>query len=119
MPETFEAQVRFQGGVPIIGLRGEVNASAEQALDAAYQQASRGGATSLLLNFENATYINSTGIALVVGVLAKARKNRQKVLVCGLSDHYREIFQVTRLADFMSIHDEEQAAIAEAATAAV
>ena len=52
-------------------------------------------------------YINSTGIALIVGVLAEARKAKRKVVACGLSGHYREIFQVTRLSDFMPIFADE------------
>ncbi len=31
---------------------------------------------------------------------------------CGLSDHYREIFEITRLADFMPIADSEDVAVA-------
>ena len=72
---------------------------------------------TVLLNFEGVAYINSTGIALVVGLLASARKQRTQVLVCGLSDHYRHIFNITRLADFMSIHDDEAGALSEAAAA--
>jgi hypothetical protein len=29
----------------------------------------------------------------------------------GLSDHYREIFEITRLADFMTITDNEDRAV--------
>ena len=60
--------------------------------------------------------INSTGIALIVGVLAEARNDKRKVIACGLSGHYREIFQVTRLSDFMPIFADEQEALAGAGT---
>jgi hypothetical protein len=30
-----------------------------------------------------------------------------EVRATGLSDHYREIFEITRLADFMTIEEEE------------
>jgi anti-anti-sigma factor len=58
-------------------------------------------------------YINSTGIALIVSLLAQARKSRQRLVVYGLSDHYVEIFQITRLADFMTIYPDEESALAE------
>jgi anti-anti-sigma factor len=56
----------------------------------------------VLLNFSGVEYINSTGIALIVGVLAQVRKAKRHLSTFGLSDHYTEIFQITRLADFMS-----------------
>ncbi|MPZ13502.1 MAG: anti-sigma factor antagonist [Chloroflexi bacterium] len=118
MPEIFEASVRHVDGVSVIDLKGEMNAVAEQALTAAYHQASRDSSKSVLLNFRETTYINSTGIALIVAILAQARKMRQRVLVCGLGEHYRHIFQITRLADFMSLHDDEASAVAEATSAA-
>lgn len=119
MPETrFEAAVRQQQSVAVIDLRGEVNAFAEEALTSAYAQAVREHPTHVLLNLGGVDYINSTGIAVIVGLLAQARKAHCHVLVCGLSDHYREIFQITRLADFMSIYPDETSAIAGAGTPA-
>jgi anti-anti-sigma factor len=105
-----EATVRFQPGVGIIDLHGEINASGDATLNASYAEATSQGAGSVLLNFGDVNFINSTGIALIVGLLAAARKSNRRLLVCGLSDHYREIFQITRLADFMSIYPDEASA---------
>jgi anti-anti-sigma regulatory factor len=57
--------------------------------------------------------INSTGIALIVSLLARARKSKRKLLACGLSQHYVEIFQITRLVDFMSVFPDEASALSE------
>src|SRR5687767_2991203 len=105
MPDAFDASVRIQDGVPVIDLHGEVNAGAEAEMERAYAEATRANPGKVLLNFERVTYINSTGIALIVGLLAEARKQRLQLLVCGLTEHYRHIFHITRLADFMSIYD--------------
>ena len=56
-----------------------------------------------MLDFSQVDYINSTGIALVVGLLAKARAAHIPLTAVGLSDHYREIFTITRLSDFIEI----------------
>ncbi len=68
---------------------------------------------AIALNFGEVTYINSTGIALVVGALARARAAGRPVRAFGLTEHYREIFTITRLSDFMGIYDDESAAVAE------
>ena len=105
-----QATVRRQDSVPVIDLAGELDSSAEQALNRAYDEATRDGAGSVTLNFESTIYINSTGIALIVGLLAQARANHIEVKAIGLSDHYREIFEITRLVDFMTIADSDDRA---------
>jgi anti-anti-sigma factor len=105
-----EVAVRNREGVAVIDLRGDVDASAESALQRGYDEASR-GTSSIVLNFADAEYINSTGIALIVGLLGQARARGIEIRACGLSDHYREIFEITRLADFMTIDDDEDGAV--------
>ena len=59
-------------------------------------------------------YINSTGIALIVSVLARARAERRKVVASGLSAHYREIFDITRLSDFIELFPDLDRAVSAA-----
>ena len=100
----FAANVRKEDGVAVIDLTGEVSGPAEQKLLEAYAQT--GGEPVVLLDFSAVDYINSTGIALIVGLLAQARAAGQEVQARGLAEHYREIFRITRLSDFMTILDD-------------
>jgi anti-sigma B factor antagonist len=109
-----EAEVRQERGVVVLDLRGEINGFAQEALDAAYSEAESNDPETILLNFEEVDYINSTGIALIVGLLAKARVSKRRLVAYGLSDHYVEIFEITRLSDFMSVFPDEQSAVIEA-----
>ena len=108
-----EAEVRQERGGVILDLRGEINGFAQEALDAAYAEADAKDTKTILLNFERVDYINSTGIALIVGLLAKARASHKRLLAFGLSDHYVEIFEITRLSDFMSVFPDEESAMRE------
>ncbi len=108
---TFTAQVRTQPGLATIDLGGDINAFAEEALNRAYSEAEQFNPATIVLNFSQVGYINSTGIALIVGLLARARKAHRSLSVCGLSEHYQEIFQITRLADFMTIYPDETSAV--------
>ena len=104
MSETqLKVSIRVEGELAIIDLQGEINAFAEAALINAYMEASSTEAKSLALDFTDVDYINSTGIALIVSLLAKARKDKQEVLAFGLTDHFQNIFEITRLSDFMQI----------------
>lgn len=107
----FTASVRQARELAVIEMQGEINAAADAALNTAYAQAISGGSKNVLLNFTQVDYINSTGIALIVGLLAQARKSGAKLLTCGLSAHYQEIFKITRLSDFMTIVPDEASAL--------
>jgi anti-anti-sigma factor len=112
--KQLEARVRHERGAAVIELRGEIHAGAEDALNAAYAEAESRDPEAILLNFSAVGYINSTGIALIVGLLARARKSDRRLMACGLSEHYVEIFQITRLADYMGLFADEASALAEA-----
>lgn len=109
----FTAEVRPQAGNVIIEMAGDLDGRADAALGTAYLEAATNAPRAIVLNFGNVGYINSTGIALIVGVLAQARKAAIAVRVCELSDHYRHIFEITRLADFMSFFPDERSALGE------
>jgi anti-anti-sigma factor len=107
-------EVRREPGGVVLDLRGEINGFGQQALDAAYAEAETKDPETILLNFEEVDYINSTGIALIVGLLAKARASKRRLLAYGLSDHYVEIFDITRLSDFVSVFPDEESAMSGA-----
>ena len=103
--------VRRHDGVAVIDLAGDVNRGAEETLEAAWQRATAEQPDAVVLNFEGAGYINSTGIALIVGLLARARAAGIDMRAYGLTPHYREIFEITRLADFLAINPDEDSAV--------
>jgi anti-anti-sigma factor len=103
----FAAAPSREADVAVLQLSGDVSAAAEGELQLAYAEVAT--EPVVVLDFADVDYINSTGIALIVGILAEARKSGQEVRARGLAQHYREIFRITRLSDFMTILDEEEA----------
>jgi anti-sigma B factor antagonist len=110
----FEARLRQESGKVIIDLYGEINAFAAADLDEAFTQAEASDCLEVLLNFADVEYINSTGIALIVGLVARANKKQRRLVICCLSEHYQEIFHITRLSEYVTIYPNEAAALAAA-----
>jgi anti-anti-sigma factor len=108
---TLDVTIRRTAAGATIDLTGDVDGGARATLDAAYAEAAPASGSELLLNFGEVGYINSTGIALIVGILARARAEHVRIGACGLSDHYRGIFEITRLSDFMAIYPDEASAL--------
>jgi anti-sigma B factor antagonist len=109
--KTLEAQVRHLQDYSIIDLKGDINSFAVETLNNVFAEASGQSTRAVLLNFSEVEYINSTGIALIVGLMSKARQNNQRLVTFGLSDHYVSIFNITRLSDYISLYPDETSAL--------
>jgi anti-sigma B factor antagonist len=99
----FAAQITEVPDEVRLRLTGDLNARADATLADAYAQVTALDPRRVSLDFGRVGYINSTGIALVVRLLADARRDGRTVRALGLTAHYREIFRITRLSDFMEI----------------
>ena len=95
----------------MIDITGDLTVASEDVLMDAYARASGDGVRAIVLNFVGLAYMNSSGIGLLVTLLVRAHRRGQQVLAYGLSDHYRQIFELTRLDEAVGIHDSEAAAL--------
>jgi anti-sigma B factor antagonist len=96
----------------VIDIKGDVTGASEEVLSEAFNEASSKGVTRVVLNFEGLEYMNSGGIGLLVTLLVRANRQRQQMCAYGLNDHYRQIFELTRLDDAISIYENEDDALA-------
>jgi len=96
----------------IIDIKGEVNGFAENALMDAYTQASTPTTRTIILNFSELDYMNSSGIGLLVTLLIRVKRQNQRLLAFGLNEHYQHIFELTRLHEAINIYDTEAEALA-------
>ena len=111
-----EAATRFEVREPsvrtrVIDIRGDITAASEDVLMEAYGRADAEGVQAIVLSFTGLEYMNSGGIGLLVTLLVRAQRQRQRMLAYGLSEHYRQIFELTRLDEAVSIHDSEADAL--------
>ena len=102
--------VRRMGDASVVDIRGDVTAGSEDVLMSAYDET--GDVRAIVLNFSDLSYMNSGGIGLLVTLLVRANRRSQRLMAYGLSDHYRQIFELTRLDEAVGIHDTEPAALA-------
>jgi anti-sigma B factor antagonist len=116
MPETattFDVR-EISPATGVIEIKGDITAQSEDVLMDACGRASGEGVKAIVLNFDGLAYMNSGGIGLLVTLLVRAQRQRQRVLAYGLSGHYRQIFELTRLDEAVGIHDSEADALAAA-----
>ena len=101
-----------QGSVVIFNIQGDITSFSEPFLNQAYTDANDQGASKILLNIEDGTYINSGGIAVLIQILAQTKKNNQQISITGLSEHFKKIFNMVGITKFADIHNDVEGAIA-------
>lgn len=105
---------RIDDAVAVLDINGEITAFSEEQLMGAYAEGGADGTKAVILNFTGLEYMNSGGIGLLVTVLVRANRAKQKLLVYGLTEHYQQIFELTRLDEAIGIYETEADAVAAA-----
>lgn len=105
---------RATGVLSVMDIWGEITAFSENVLMDAYTQACVTEPRAIALNFTDLEYMNSGGIGLLVTLLIRANRQKQRLLAFGLNEHYRHIFELTRLNEAFRICDTEAEALAAA-----
>jgi anti-anti-sigma factor len=107
MGEELKIAIRRQNGLAVVQFIGDVTTFAEDLVQNAYQEASQSGLQNIALDFTTCEYINSAGIAVIIGVVTEARRKGQQVYAFGLSSHYQKLFRMVGLTDYISICESE------------
>lgn len=111
LSNEFDVELRRVGEAAIIVLQGDVNAAGEDAIKEAYTSATADGARYILIDLTAADYINTSGIAVLIAIVMEAQRADQKVLVYGVSSHYRKIFELVRLPMYVEMYETEAEAL--------
>jgi len=96
----------------VFDISGEVTSAAENQMTEAYNQATSAGGKHIILNFTDLDYMNSSGIGLLVTILIRAQRQNQRLLAYGLNEHYKKIFELTRLDEAIGIFQNETEVLA-------
>ncbi len=109
---TISISVQFPAPTTaMLNIEGELTAASENALMDAYTEGNQANVNTLILNFNDLEYMNSSGIGLLVTLLVRVNRNRQRLVAIGLNDHYQQIFEVTRLNEAIEIYATEAEAL--------
>lgn len=94
-----------------IDIGGELTSFAEDELSTAINQAITDQIAYLVLNFRDLSYMNSSGIGLLVTSLIRLGRQGKKLVAVELSDHFRQIFELTKLNEAIHLYDTEEEAL--------
>ena len=111
MNKDIQVSISQKDDVSILQIKGDVTAITGESIEEAYQKVTTAGARKILLYFDKDGYINSGGIAILIGIASESRKNSQIVRMTGLSVHFQKIFNMVGLTKYIEIFQTEELAL--------
>jgi anti-anti-sigma factor len=111
MNKEINVSISHKDDVSILNIKGDVTAVSAETIEEAYQKVSKDGAKKILLYFDKDGYINSGGIAILIGIASESRKNEQRIRITGLSPHFQKIFNMVGLTKYTEIFPTEVLAL--------
>jgi anti-anti-sigma factor len=111
MSKEISVSTALKGDVHVISIGGDVTAVTGEQIEEAYRQADGEGTKKVLLFFDGENYINSGGIAILIGIAAESRQKAQTIRMTGLSDHFQKIFSMVGLTKYAAIYPSEKDAL--------
>ena len=72
-------------------------ATREEAILNAYAQADGDAIRLIVLNFKQLSYMNSSGVGLLITLVVRARRQAKRLAAVALPAHFKKILLLTRL----------------------
>ena len=84
-----KASVRKNGKIAIIDLKGEVTSFGDEMINSAVNSTVEEGFQKIIFNFTDVSYINSSGIAILIGIVTGLANKGVTFRVYGLTPHFK------------------------------
>lgn len=102
------------GGVAVVAVQGEADLHTAHELRSAIADAIDGGATVLVVDLAETTFIDSMTLGVLLGAVKRLRPLGGRVSVVCTDVNIRRIFEITLLDRVFSLQPSRDAALAEA-----
>jgi anti-sigma B factor antagonist len=103
--------VRTADKVTVVDVSGEVDLHHSPELLAKLTELIKQNHKSILLNFQGVTYIDSSGLASLIGAFQQLRPQGGQLRLANLSKPVQSVFAVARLDKVFTIHPTEAEAV--------
>lgn len=111
MVSDFQITTTERSGLTVIYVVGEVDLHTCPQLHSAIQVALKNQQKSLILNFEEIQYIDSTGLGVVAHSAKHADQGGQKIAIVCTKPQIRKVFELSGLDKKIAMYDGEDQAI--------
>jgi len=106
-----EITTRDEGDTKIVLLNGKLDTNTTPAAENEINALLDGGASKLLLNFEQISYISSSGLRLLLATAKRLKGTGGELKVCSLNEMATEVFEISGFSSILNVFTSEQDAL--------
>lgn len=89
--------VKKENGVSVVAPEGEIGYQEAPEFRTQLRSAFDAGSKRVIADLSGVTYMSTPGVATLVEALQMSKKNGVPLVLCGLSERVRAIFEIARL----------------------
>lgn len=105
MDEAFDVSVAEVDGVPVVSISGEVDVATAPILRDRLQELAAGGASTVVVDLHQMTFLDSTGLGVLVGALKRCREGGGELCLVAPQPRILKLLDITGLMGVFSLHD--------------
>lgn len=111
MAEHFQVLSEKRQEATVLTPRGDIDMSCSPHFREALKQAQESRPKKLVVDMTSVGYMDSSGLATLVEAMKVTRTGGTRLVLCGLSDRVKAIFEIARLEKYFTITPTLDAAI--------
>ena len=95
--------VQDKGSAKVVSPEGDIDMSRSPEFRNSLRAVNEERPRRLVVNLERVGYMDSSGLATLVECMRTAKANDTEMILCGMNDRVRAIFEIARLDQFFRI----------------
>ncbi|TDC87450.1 STAS domain-containing protein [Actinomadura sp. 7K507] len=108
----FAVEHRVEKGLTVVKISGEIDVFTSPRLREALLDIIDNGGAYLVIDLGEVTFLDSTGLGVLVGIYHRLRARDGSMSFMGVNDRVRRVFHVTQLTKIFVLHHSLEDAIA-------
>ena len=110
---SLKINTEVNGQVALLQIGGEVDMYSSPEARKAIMEVVKQKIPKLIVDLKDVSYMDSSGVATLIEGLQMCHKYNGNLLIAGLRDNVREVFELTRLDKIYQIYQDVDAALAQ------
>ena len=102
---------RDEGDIKVVMLNGKLDTNTTPAAESEINALIDAGASKLLINFQQLSYISSSGLRLLLATAKRLKASGGDLQVCSLNEMATEVFEISGFSTILKVFPNEQAAL--------
>ncbi len=104
-PENVIKAIQHRGQNVVMELAGEIDMKCSAKVKDKFKEIFRQKPHSVIVDMTEVTFMDSSGLAVLVGALKRSRINNSELKLAGLTKDVRDIFEICRLETIFQFFD--------------